>query len=177
MVLGLLTVHALGLAAFAFTCFGGFGSGSLATHIWSGLLSVLLVVFAHTMSYFYLAAMTSMLRKALAGESGPPALSGDPRGAALLARSRRLKAGAAPWGLGGMALPMVAFILGGGAHTRAFPPGIHSGAAYLVLAFTLAALVVVGLALLRQNRIVEAFQRATETPPAGGKPPPEPLPA
>lgn len=166
MALGLLTVHALGLAAFAFTCFGVPAAGSLAIHIWAGLIAVMLVVFAHTMSYFYLVAMTSVIRKARAGETGPPVLADDPRGAELLARSRRLKAGAGPWALGGMVLPMVAFILGGGAHTRAFPPLIHSGAGYLVLAWSVAAAVVVGLALLRQNRIVEAFQLASGSLPS-----------
>ena len=159
MALGLLTVHLAGLAVFAYTCFG-VGSGTLAFHIGAGLIAVTLVVFAHTMSYFYLVAMTSMMRKALAGESGPPVLVDDPRGSELLARSRRLKASAMPWAMGGMILPMVAFILGGGAHTRAFPAIIHTAAGYLVFAFAVLAMVMVGLALLRQNRIVEAFQLA-----------------
>ena len=159
MVLGLLTIHLAGLAVFAYTCFG-VGSGTLAFHIGAGLIAVMLVVFAHTMSYFYLVAMTSMMRKALAGESGPPVLVDDPRGPELLARSRRLKSSAVVWGMGGMVLPMVAFILGGGAHTRTFPPVIHTAAGYLVFAFAALAMVMIGLALLRQNRIVEAFQAA-----------------
>lgn len=159
MVLGLLTVHLAGLLAFAYTCFG-VGAGTLAFHMGAGLIAVMLVVFAHTMSYFYLVAMTSMMRKALAGESGPAVLVDDPRGPELLARSRRLKASAMPWAMGGMILPMVAFILGGGAHTRAFPAIIHTAAGYLVFAFVILAVVMVGLGLLRQNRIVEAFQAA-----------------
>ena len=162
MVLGLLTVHLAGIIVFAYTCFG-VGSGTLAFHIGAGLIAVLLVVFAHTMSYFYLVAMTSMMRKALAGESGPPVLVDDPRGPELLARSRRLKASAMPWGMGGMVLPMAAFILGGGAHTRAFPAVIHTAAGYLVFAFAVLAMVMVGLALLRQNRIIEAFQACAGT--------------
>ena len=59
---------------------------------------------------------------------------------------------------------MAAFILGGGAHTRAFPAVIHSVAGYLILLFAAAAMVVVGLALLRQNRIVEAFEHAARSP-------------
>ena len=101
MALGLLTVHLAGLAFFAYTCFG-VGDGTLAYHIGAGLIAVMLVVFAHTMSYFYLVAMTSMMRKALAGESGPAVLVDDPRGPELLARSRRLKASAMPWAMGGM---------------------------------------------------------------------------
>lgn len=164
MVLGLLTVHLLGVAAFGFTCFGVFGSASFAVHIWAGLISVSFVLFAHTMSYMYLVAMTSMMRKALAGENGPAALPGDPRGPELLARSRALKASAAPWALGGMFLPMVAFILGGGAHTRVFPAAVHWLTGYAVFGFLLAAFVVVGLALLRQNRLVEAFGIAAGQP-------------
>ena len=162
MALGLLTVHLAGLLVFAYTCFG-VGDGTLAYHIGAGLIAVMLVVFAHTMSYFYLVAMTSMMRKALAGESGPPVRVDDPRGPELLARSRRLKASAMPWAMGGMVLPMAAFILGGGAHTRAFPAVIHTGAGYLVFAFVALATLMVGLALLRQNRIVEAFQSAGGT--------------
>ena len=162
MALGLLTVHLAGLIVFAYTCFG-VGSGTLAFHIGAGLITVMLVVFAHTMSYFYLVAMTSMMRKALAGESGPPVLVDDPRGPELLARSRRLKASAMAWAFGGMILPMAAFILGGGAHTRAFPAVIHTAAGYLVFAFAVLAMVMVGLALLRQNRIVEAFQACAGT--------------
>lgn len=163
MVLGLLTVHFAGLLVFAYTCFG-VGGGTLAYHMAAGLIAAMLVVFAHTMSYFYLVAMTSMMRKALAGESGPAALVDDPRGPELLGRSRRLKAGAAAWAMGGMILPMVAFILGGGAHTRAFPAVIHAAAGYLVFAFLILATVMVGLALLRQNRLVEAFQAAATCP-------------
>ena len=139
MALGLLTVHLAGLIVFAYTCFG-VGSGTLAFHIGAGLIAVILVVFAHTMSYFYLVAMTSMMRKALAGESGPPVLVDDPRGPELLARSRRLKSSAVVWAMGGMTLPMAAFILGGGAHTRAFPAVIHTAAGYLVFAFAVMAM-------------------------------------
>lgn len=175
MALGLLTLHAVGLAAFAYTCFGLSGTGSsVGTHISAGLITVMVVVFAHTMSYFYLVAMTSVIRKALAGESGPAVLVDDPRGADLLARSRRLKKTASGWALGGMFFPMVAFILGGGAHTRAFAPIIHSAAGYLVFGWALAAAVVVGLALLRQNRIIEAFQLASNAAPEG-EPAPEPV--
>ena len=162
MALALLTVHLAGLLVFAWTCFASVTDEGIAGHIWLGLAAVMLVVFAHTMSYLYLVAMTSVIRKALAGKSGPPVLVDDPRGPELLKRSKRLKAGVAWWAVGGMVLPMVAFILGGGAHTRAFPPLVHSGAAYAVLAFTAAAAVVIGLALLRQNRIVEAFQLAAQ---------------
>ena len=159
MVLGLPTVHFAGLLVFAYTCFG-VGAGTLAWHMGAGLIAVMLVVFAHTMSYFYLVAMTSMMRKALAGETGPPVLVDDPRGPELLARSRRLKSGTVGWAMGGMILPMVAFILGDGAHTWAFPAVIHTAAGHLVFVFAIAATVMVGLALLRQNRIVEAFQAA-----------------
>ena len=132
MALGLLTVHLAGLIVFAYTCFG-VGSGTLAFHIGAGLIAVILVVFAHTMSYFYLVAMTSMMRKALAGESGPPVLVDDPRGPELLARSRRLKSSAVVWAMGGMTLPDGRLHPGGGAHTRAFPAVIHTAAGYLGL--------------------------------------------
>ncbi len=163
MVLGLLTVHLVGVGFYVFACLRD--PANLAAHIVVGLVAVMLVVFAHVMSYFYLVAMTSVIRKALAGESGPPVLVDDPRGADILARSRKLKAAVAGWALGGMFLPMIPFILGGGAHTRFFAPWVHSGASWLGLAFLLAAFVVVGLGLLRQNRLIEAFQLAAGAAP------------
>ena len=72
-----------------------------------------------------------------------------------------------PWALGGMFAPMVAFILGGGAHTRAFPPLVHIGAGYLAFAGAVGAMLVVGIALLRQNRIVEAFQLTSRVRESG----------
>ncbi len=163
MALGLLTVHLLGIGFFLWACLGD--PVALATHIRVGLVAVMLVVFAHVMSYFYLVAMTSVIRKALAGESGPPVLVEDPRGPELLARSRALKASVGRWALGGMFLPMIPFILGGAAHTRFFPPWVHSGASWLGLGFLLVAFAIVGLGLLRQNRLIEMFQIAAGTQP------------
>ena len=99
MALGLLTVHALGLAALAVTCFGGFGADSLAGHIWAGLISVLLVVFAHTMSTFYFVAMTSVIRKALAGGERPAGAPGTTRGARSCWRAADGSGRASPRGL------------------------------------------------------------------------------
>ena len=161
MVLGLLTVHLAGLIVFAYTCFG-VGSGTLAFHIGAGLIAVMLVVFAHTMSYFYLVAMTSMMRKALAGESGPPVLVDDPRGPELLARSRRLKSSAVVWAMGGMTLPMAAFILGAPTPGRSRPSSTPPRDTWCSRSPSLA-MVMVGLALLRQNRIIEAFQACAGT--------------
>jgi len=118
---------------------------------------------AHGWGYSDRVGVASMMRRALARGGGPAVLGDDPRGPELLARSRRLKASAMPWAMGGMILPMAAFILGGGAHTRAFPAVIHTAAGYLVFVFAILATVMVGLALLRQNRIVEAFQAAGGT--------------
>ena len=64
-----------------------------------------------------------------------------------------------PWAFGGMFLLMVTFVLGGGAHTRAIPSWIHGGLGYLALAYSLVALLVEGYYLLKQNTVVNAFQR------------------
>ena len=154
MTLALLTLHLLSVAAIAVTVFYGIripaGGGAFGRHFIFALIASMLAVFTHTMTYFYFVGMGSNLKRAVE-EHG--------RGQERLTSSRRLKARVLPWAFGGMALLMVTFILGGGAHTRAIPSWIHGGLGYLSLVFSFVALLVEGYFLLEQNRLVNAFQR------------------
>ena len=154
MTLGLLTLHLVSLVAIAATVLYGIyipeGGGALGRHLYAGLITVMLAVFAHTMTYFYFVGMSSSIKKAVE-EFG--------RGHDELKQARRLKVKVFPWAAVGMLLVMTTFILGGGAHTRAMPSWIHSGLGYLTVAYSLLALLVEGRLLFAQNRLVNQFQR------------------
>jgi hypothetical protein len=154
MTIGLLTLHLLSITGIAITVFYGIhipqGGGAFGHHFLYALAAATLAVFTHTMTYFYFVGMSSNLKRAVE-EHG--------RGKDRLAESRRIKAKVMPWAFGGMFLLMVTFILGGGAHTMAVPSWIHGGLGYSALAFTVVAFLVEGYYLLRQNSLVNAFQK------------------
>ena len=130
------------------------GGGAFGHHFMYALAAASLAVFAHTMTYFYFVGMSGNLKRAVA-EHG--------RGEETLAASRRLKAKVLPWAFIGMGLLMVTFILGGGAHTRAVPGWLHGGLGYLALVYSAVAFFVEAYYLLRQNTLVNAFQRELAT--------------
>lgn len=154
MTLGLLTLHVITIAAISASVVYGHhipeGGGALGRHLYTGLIAVMLGVFTHTMTYFYFVGMGSSIRRAVE-EHG--------RGKEQLQAARRLKAKVFPWAAVGMVVVMAAFIMGGGAHTRAVPAWIHNGLGYLTLAYSFLALFVEGRYLLQQNRLVNAFQK------------------
>lgn len=154
MTIGLLTLHVLSITGIAITVFYGIhipeGGGAFGRHFLYALAAACLAVFTHTMTYFYFVGMSGNLKRAVE-EHG--------RGKDRLAESRRIKAKVMPWAFGGMFLLMVTFILGGGAHTRAIPGWIHWTLGYSALAFSVVSFLVEGYYLLRQNSLVNAFQR------------------
>ena len=154
MTIGLLTLHLLSIIGIVITVFYGIhiprGGGAFGHHFLYALGASTLAVFTHTMTYFYFVGMTGNLKRAVE-EHG--------RGKDRLAESRRIKAKAMPWAFGGMLLLMVAFILGGGAHTSAVPGWVHGGLGYSALALAVVAFLVEGYYLLRQNSLVNAFQK------------------
>ncbi len=159
MTIALLTLHLISIGILAVTVFYGIhipdGGGAFGRHFMLALISALLAVFTHTMTYFYFVGMSGNLKRAVQ-EHG--------RGEERLLESRRIKSKVLPWAFGGMFLLMVAFIMGGAAHTRAVPGWIHGGLGYLALAYSLVALLVEGYYLLKQNTVVNAFQRELVRP-------------
>lgn len=154
MTIGLLTLHLIAIAALGVTVFYGIripmGGGAFGRHFLYALAAAMLAVFSHTMTYFYFVGMAGNLKRAIQ-EHG--------RGQDWLVSSRKLRAKVLPWAFGGMGLVMVTFILGGGAHTRAIPSWIHTGLGYLTLGYSVLALFVEGYYLLRQNSLINAFNR------------------
>jgi hypothetical protein len=154
MTIGLLTLHLVSITVVGITVFYGIhipeGGGAFGHHFLYALGAAMLAVFAHTMTYFYFVGMSGNLKRAVQ-EHG--------RGEDWLASSRRLKSKVLPWAFVGMGLLMVTFILGGGAHTRAVPGWIHGGLGYLAFGYSVVALFVEGYYLLRQNSLINAFNR------------------
>ncbi|MFQ5790829.1 MAG: hypothetical protein ACE5JI_10175 [Acidobacteriota bacterium] len=154
MTIALLTLNVLTLAAISVTVFYGtlipHGGGALGEHLSWGLLTVLLGVFTHTMTFFYFIGVGSSIRRAVE-EFGV--------GAEYWRTSQGLKGRVFAWAGAGMLLLMVTFVLGGGAHTRAFPGWVHSVPGYLALVFSVVALGVEAHYLFRQNRTVNDFNR------------------
>ena len=153
MTLGLLTLHFIFVAVTGLSVFYGVliseGGGAFGHHITLALASTLLGVFTHTMTYFYFVGMGSNLKRTVEEHN---------QGHEHLAASKKLKVKVFPWAFGGMALLMTTFVLGGGAHTNAFPSIIHKIPGYLVLAYSCIALFAEGYYLLKQNTLVNLFQ-------------------
>ncbi len=154
MTLALLTLNLLSIAAIGVTVYHGIhipeGGGAFGRHFIWALVAATGAVFTHTMTYFYFVGMGSNLRKAIE-EHG--------KGKDYLLESRRLKAKVLPWAFFGMLLLMTTFILGGGAHTRAIPSWIHNALGYLSLGASGLILLIEAYYLLRQNSLVNAYQR------------------
>jgi hypothetical protein len=154
MTVALLTLNAISLATIAVTVFYGNaipqGGGMLGRHLMMALIAILLAVFTHTMTLFYFIGVGSSIRNAVR-ETGV--------GAGELDQSRKLKSRVFPWTAAAALALMVAFILGGAAHTRALPSWVHGSLAYLALALNAAALVVEARYLFRQNRVVYELQQ------------------
>jgi hypothetical protein len=162
MTIGLLTLHLISVAAIGVTVYFGIqipeGGGAFGRHFMYALGAAIVAVFTHTMTYFYFVGMGGNLKRAVQ-ELREKEPGRTHKGEEWLRASRRIKAKVLPWAFLGMGLLMVTFILGGGAHTRAIPAWIHSGLGYLSLLYSLVALFVEGYYLLRQNSIVNTFQR------------------
>ena len=58
-----------------------------------------------------------------------------------------------------MLILMIAFVLGGAAHTRALPGWVHGGLGYLALLSGLVAFLVEAVYLMQQNRVVHDLEQ------------------
>ena len=158
MTLALLTLNLLSIIAIGMTVYYGIhipaGSGAFGKHFIWALIAATAAVFTHTMTYFYFVGMGSNLRKAIE-EHG--------KGKDYLLESRRLKSKVLPWAFLGMLILMATFILGGGAHTKAIPSWLHNGLGYTSLGASAWILFIEAYYMLRQNSLVNAYQRGLMT--------------
>ena len=153
MTVALLTLNLLSIVAIAVSVVYGIlipRAGALGYHLSISLVAVLLAVFTHTMTYFYFIGVGSSIRRAVE-EYGT--------GEGALAESRRLKGRVLPWAGGAILLVMATFVLGGGAHTRAFPGWVHGAPGYLTLVFSVMAFFAEAKYLFRQNRVANGLQK------------------
>ena len=154
MTVALLTLNAISVATIAVTVFYGTiipqGGGALGRHLTLALIAILLALFTHTMTFFYFIGVGSSIRTAVK-ETG---VGGD-----QLAQIRHLRSQVFPWVSGAMLSLMIAFVLGGAAHTRALPSWVHGWLGYLAFITGLAAFLVEALYLMRQNRVVHDLEQ------------------
>ena len=153
MTVALLTLNVISLATIAATVFYGNiipqGGGALGRHLTLGLIAILLALFAHTMTFFYFVGVSTSIRNAV-----QDAGVGDDQ----LRQIRLLRSQVFPWAGGAMLTLMIAFILGGGAHTMALPSWIHGVFGYLAIISGLVAFIAEALYLMRQNRVVRNLE-------------------
>ena len=160
MTVALLTLHAISLVTIAVTVFYGNiipqGGGALGRHLTLALLAILLAVFAHTMTFFYFIGVGSSIRRAVAETRV---------GSEQLRQVLRLRGQVFPWAGGAMLILMIAFILGGAAHTRALPSWVHGWLGYLALITGLVAFLVEAVYLMQQNRVVHDLEQELRARP------------
>ncbi|MFQ5877913.1 MAG: hypothetical protein ACE5JH_09545 [Acidobacteriota bacterium] len=120
------------IALLGWTVYQGFRttSGALdaGTHIRFALFGIVVVLFTHTMALFYFVGTGSRIKKVVARYR---------LRAEFVERTRTLKARLFPWLTACPLVTMAAFIIGGGAHTRALPPWMHGGLALAALGLNL----------------------------------------
>jgi ABC-type transport system involved in cytochrome c biogenesis permease subunit len=104
------------------------GALSATAHIRFALFGIVIVLFTHTMSLFYFVGTGSRIKKVVKEYALP---------AELVERTRRIKARLFPWLTFTPLVTMAAFIIGGGAHTRAIPAWVHGALALLALGMNL----------------------------------------
>ena len=142
LVVGWLgTAGLVASAVVGFTIQPGESGSALSTHLLLGLLSSLLILFAHSWIMFYLIGTGKAIKEAVA-EHG---LTPD-----HIERTKEFKNRCYPWLMLAMGVTMASFILGGGVYTGVIPPWVHHGLFYAALLAQLKALFVSG-GVLRQN--------------------------
>ena len=127
------------------------GSLAASAHIRFALFGIVVVLFTQTMTLFYFVGTGSRIKKVVQRYG---------LAASLVERTRRLKARLFPWLTFTPLLTMAAFIVGGGAHTRALPGWIHGLLALLALAMNLITAVVAVVCISDNIVLIEEIDAA-----------------
>ncbi len=145
-ILGFLLLASLALLSWS--AWQGFrtASGALdaGAHIRFALFGIVVVLFTQTMTLFYFVGTGSRIKKVVR-EYG---LATE-----LWARTRAFKERLFPWLTFTPLVTMLAFILGGGAHTRVLPGWVHGGLAVAALLMN-AVTTLIGLRCLADNVVL-----------------------
>jgi hypothetical protein len=110
-------------------------------HIRFALFGIVVILFTHTMTLFYFIGTGSRIKKVVREYSLPQE---------LFDRTVRFKARLFPWLTFTPLVTMIAFIIGGGAHTRVLPTWVHGILALTALVMNLAT-AMVALQCIAQN--------------------------
>ncbi len=105
------------------------GAVDAGRHIRLALFAIVVTLFTQTMTLFYFVGTGSRIKKVVREYRLDPG---------FYRRTLRFKARLFPWLTFTPLVTMIAFILGGGAHTRVLPGWFHGGTALLALGLNLA---------------------------------------
>lgn len=130
------------------TSAGALGAG---VHIRFALFGIVIVLFTHTMTLFYFVGTGSRIKKVVHRYGLSPSLTG---------RTRRFKARLFPWLTFTPLATMAAFILGGGAHTRALPGWVHGSLSLLAFGMNLVTAVLAILCISENVVLIDEIDAA-----------------
>jgi hypothetical protein len=114
-------------------------------HLLVGLVSCLLLLFAHSWVMFYLIGTGKAIKDAVVENK----LTAE-----LHERTKEFKNQTYPWLMAAMGLAIATFVLGGGAFAGALPSWIHVVLFYVTLAVQVRTLVLEGRVLLRNENLM-----------------------
>ena len=127
------------------------GRLAASAHIRFALFGIVVVLFTQTMTLFYFVGTGSRIKKVVQRYG---------LAASLVERTRRLKARLFPWLTFTPLVTMAAFIVGGGAHTRALPGWMHGLLALIALAMNLITAVVAVVCISDNIVLIEEIDAA-----------------
>ena len=130
-ILGFLLIASLGLLGWITWQGYRTSTGAIATgaHISFALYGIVVILFTQTMTLFYFVGTGSRIKKVVQEYRLPRS---------YFDRSRRFKSRLFPWLTFTPLATMIAFIIGGGAHTRVLPGWIHAALALIALGMNIA---------------------------------------
>lgn len=145
----LLSLGALATAGLVATAVVGYQfqgeTQIIARHILLGLISLLLLILAHSWIFFYLWGTARAVRSVV-NECGLDA--------SLLARSRRFQGATYPWLLAASALATADFVLGAQIYTFDMARSLHPGLFYATVAVQIVTLIVEARILGQNERLM-----------------------
>ena len=135
--------------------YGGYrtsaGALNAGFHIRFALFGIVVVLFTHTMTLFYFIGTGSRIKKVVREYRLP---------GTLFERTVRFKSRLFPWLTFSPIVTMIAFIIGGGAHTRVLPGWAHGGLALIALGMNLATMVIAVRCIGENVQLIDEIDEA-----------------
>lgn len=127
------------------------GDLNAGVHIKFALFGIIIVLFTHTMALFYFVGTGSRIKKVVQQYGLPPD---------FIHRTRIFKSRLFPWLTFSPIVTMIAFIIGGGAHTRVLPGWAHGGLALIALGMNLATMVIAVRCIGENVQLIDEIDEA-----------------